>query len=238
MTNFRNSLGHYVENIKPGLWRLVFHLPTTTNCWLYDDANGLTLIDAGNFWNASTILDTISVIGKPLRQIVITHAHPDHAGSAAYLSNKTGAVVFAHEADVPFLRHARSVADLPGSLESQNLHKTARLLGILDPPKIDAIQPVTDGTQIGGLQILHTPGHTPGSISLWCEKERALFVGDNASNRLGKLKTNLSWFTLNTEELKKSMQVYTTYPAGIILPGHGNAYHSSTAVQDLLNAMH
>ncbi|MDZ4837985.1 MAG: MBL fold metallo-hydrolase [Candidatus Melainabacteria bacterium] len=237
MTIFKKSFGHYVENVRPGLWRIVFHLPTSTNCWLYEDSDGLTLVDAGNYWNAGTINDTTLAIGKPLRRIVITHAHPDHAGSAALLSKLTGAAVYAHEADVPFLQGRKSIADLPGSVESQNLHKTARIIGILHPPSIDDLNTLVDGDQIGALKVLHTPGHTPGSISLWSDRQKALFVGDNASNRWKMLKTNLSWFTLNTAELKQSIQSYSAYPANMILPGHGDVYHSKDAVSDLLSAI-
>ncbi len=237
MVTFRKSFGHYVENVKPGLWRIVFHLPTTTNCYLLQEGDGLTLVDAGSFWNAGTILDTISAIGKPLRQIVITHAHPDHAGSAALLAKETGAAVNAHKADVPMLQGKESMADLPGSLESRSLHKAARTVGILEPPRIGAVNPLQDGESVGSLKVLHTPGHTPGSISLWCEKDEALFVGDNASYRCRQLKSNFSWFTLNSGELKKSLQTYSNYPASMLLPGHGNVYRSNNVVRDLLNSV-
>lgn len=237
MATFRKSFGHYVENVKPGLWRIVFHLPSTTNCYLYEEIDGLTLIDAGSFWNANTILDTTVAIGKPLRRIVITHAHPDHAGSASFVSKKTGAVVHAHRADTPFLEGKRSMADLPGSAESRNLHKAAQSIGILEPPRVEEVHPLSDGELIGSLKVLHTPGHTPGSISLWSENEKALFVGDNASYCLRRLKTNFSWFTLNTSELKKSVQIYSEYPASMLLPGHGHVYRSADVVKDLLKTM-
>lgn len=238
MPTFCKSFSHYVESVKPGLWRIVFHIPTTTNCWLYEDGDELTLVDAGNFWNAATILDTTRAIGKPLSRIVITHAHPDHAGSAAFLSKETGAPVFVHKADAAFLLGTKSIADLPGSIESQNLHRTARIIGLLHPPRIKEVKPLTEGDMVGTLKVLHTPGHTPGSISLWCNSEKALFIGDNASYRLGMLRANLSWFSLNTNELKKSIGSYSEYPASLLLPGHGKAYHSNDAVKDLLRTMH
>lgn len=229
-----SSAMHRLERVKDGLWRIVFHLPTSTNCWLYQEKDGLTLIDAACPWNADTIFNTIKIIGQPLKRIAITHAHPDHAGAAAFLVKQTGATVFAHEDDVAFLDGRRSMAEAEGSLVSRLLHQSAQRLGLLQAPAIDRVEPVSDGDTVGSLEVIHTPGHTPGSMTLWSESARGLFLGDNASNRLHLLQPNRSVFTLNFRTLEKSLQRYADYPARLLFPGHGGVYRSEDAVADLL----
>lgn len=233
MAIMKMTIGHYVQSVTPGLWRICFHLPASTNCWLWQEPDGLTLIDAGNSWNAGTILDTIRLLDLPLRRIVITHAHPDHAGSAAELARLTGATVWAHEKETKFLTGNESIADLPGSRESRYLHKVARNAGILHPPTISDVNQITDGDYVGTLKVLHTPGHTPGSISLWSESDGALFIGDNASTRFGLLLLNFSWFTLNSQHLTESLERYSEVKAEMLCAGHGPVYRSKDAVADL-----
>jgi glyoxylase-like metal-dependent hydrolase (beta-lactamase superfamily II) len=234
MVVLQRALGHRVEQEQAGLWRIVFHVPTSTNCWLVEESAGLTLIDAGCPWNASTILDTIRRINKPLKNIVITHAHPDHAGAAASLSRHTGAEVFAHQLDLPFLNGKSSIAEIPGSSASLQVHRAGHWAGILNPPPVEHAKGVHEGDCIGELKVIHTPGHTPGSITFYSEEHKALFIGDNASNRLYLLNINMSPFTLERQQLIESFEKYEKYHATIVLPGHGRAHHSKNANLDLV----
>src|SRR5581483_10031296 len=135
-TILHKDIHHRVELIEDGLWQIGFNFPTSTNCWLYQESDGLVLVDTGNSWNHGTILDTVERTGQPLRKIIITHAHPDHAGSAAALSEATGATVYAHKEDVKYINGTKSMASLPGSIESRLLHSTADRIGILNPSPV------------------------------------------------------------------------------------------------------
>ncbi len=233
MKVMKRTIGHSVQSISPGLWRVCINFPASTNCWLWQEPDGLTLIDAAHSWDAGTILDTINMIDLPLKRIAITHAHPDHAGGAAELARRTGATVYAHQCETRFLTGDASIADMPGSRESRYLHRIARKTGLLDPPQIADVQSVSDGDLVGSLKVLHTPGHTPGSISLWSESDQSMFIGDNASTRFGILLLNFSWFTLDSERLEASLDRYSEVKARTLLAGHGPAYHSRDAVADL-----
>src|SRR5215470_17978765 len=57
MTVLGRSAQHAVKQIQPGLWQIVFHLPAPTNCWLWQEYDGLTLVDAGFPWSTEPILD-------------------------------------------------------------------------------------------------------------------------------------------------------------------------------------
>jgi glyoxylase-like metal-dependent hydrolase (beta-lactamase superfamily II) len=236
MAVLQKFLGHRVEQETDGLWRIVFHLPTSTNCWLLEDKGELTLVDAGCHWNTGTIFDTIKLIGKPLRRIAITHAHPDHAGAAAELARRTGATVFAHQLDIPYLTGVSNLGELEGNTISHTLHRAANHLGLLNPPGVDCPVAVQESDEIGSLKVIHTPGHTPGGASFWSEKHKALFVGDNASNRFNILSINMSVFTLARAQLIESFAKYREHDARLILPGHGRAHYSQDASADLLRS--
>ncbi len=74
------------------------------------------MVDSANPWNTSTILEAVEHLEKPLKRIIVTHAHPDHAGAAASISAKTGADVYVHEDDLLYLRGEDCMTKAPGSL--------------------------------------------------------------------------------------------------------------------------
>jgi glyoxylase-like metal-dependent hydrolase (beta-lactamase superfamily II) len=230
MTVLQRSTQHIVKQVQPGVWQIIFHFPFTTNCWLWQETDGLTLVDAGHPWNTKAIIDAIKCVGQPLQRIVITHAHPDHAGAAAEISAKTGAVVFSHAADLPFLQ-GHSMSDVPGFWLCRVLLKSGQWLGILNPPPISNVVPVVDGDTVGRLQVLHTPGHTPGSISLWAEDKKALFCGDNLCYSFSSLRVGVPWFTLDLMAQKIGLARYASLPVQVLLSGHGPVYRGDVARQ-------
>jgi glyoxylase-like metal-dependent hydrolase (beta-lactamase superfamily II) len=237
MAVINRSLTHRVQQLRTGLWQFTSLIPVTTNCWLIEEPDGLTMVDAVHPWSAGAILRLLQDLGVPLRRIIITHAHPDHAGSAAELSRKTGARVLAHELDAPYLTGKGCMADLPGSFGSRCLLRAGRKLNMLDPPRVEEVVPLLEGQQIGSLQTLHTPGHTPGSISLWSETIGGIFCGDNVSNTFNILRLNFSWFTLDHSTLRSSIQRYAQLPARMLLVGHGPVHESPDVVLDLQNLL-
>lgn len=235
MSVLRQSAQHAVKQIQPGLWQIVFHLPAPTNCWLWQEYDGLTLVDAGFPWSTKAILDAIDGVGQPLRRIVLTHAHPDHAGAAAEIAGMTGAEVFAHAADIPYLQ-GDNMSEVPGYWLCRLTLKAGQYLGILNAPPIARVEPLADGCMVGRLKVLHTPGHTPGSISLWAEEAKAIFSGDNICNRnifdkFSILHLGLPWFTLDLAAQRASLSSYAKLPVQMLLSGHGPVYRGDVAYQ-------
>lgn len=143
----------------------------------------LSLIDCGYAGSAGRIGRAIAARGRSigdLRQVILTHGHPDHAGSAHELA-ALGAEILIHPADwAGLLRRWRDLVRRPSR---------GGLFSAMTPAPT-SYTPIHDGDVLpvlGGLRVIHTPGHTPGSVCLYGARDRILFVGDMLQRRFGRL---------------------------------------------------
>ena len=141
--------------------------PLQCNCSIFGDeaSREALVVDPGDdLEEIQGILDRHSL---RLAAIVVTHAHIDHIGGAGRLHRLSGAPVYMNEQDLP----------LAGRLDMQ-----AAWLGVATPEAAAVDVPVKDGYQIRlaghSFQVLDTPGHTPGSISLVLAAENKVLAGD------------------------------------------------------------
>jgi glyoxylase-like metal-dependent hydrolase (beta-lactamase superfamily II) len=144
-----------------------------------------------------------------VKMIVITHAHIDHIGGAQKLRALTGAPVYMNEND---------------SFLADNLAMQAAWLGIETPqnPGIDTNAREGDVLRAGAIeaQVIHTPGHTPGSISLFIPAENKLIAGDTLfKGSIGR--TDLPGGDFRTIMLSIRDKLYTLPESTIVIPGHG-----------------
>ena len=183
--------------------------PLRCNCTIL--ANTATreaiVIDPGD--EITSILARLARHQLTLRQIIVTHAHIDHIGGAAQLKRVTGAPVLFHQADLP----------LQAMMEMQ-----AGWLGIATPEQVSLDQSAEDGliTGIPGLEaeVIHTPGHTPGSICLHFPKQELLLAGDTLfAGTVGR--TDLPGG--NTQQLLRSLhtRLLPLPESTLVVPGHG-----------------
>ncbi|GAB2551553.1 MBL fold metallo-hydrolase [Spirosoma aerophilum] len=162
--------------------------------------NGLTLIDTGYKDSLTRIFSLLEKAGEDpgnIKQVILTHAHPDHAGSAAAIKDTLGIPVLAHQLEAPLLAEGISgrspIHCSPGVVNwliYQLLIK--RGSGTIDPVKVD--EPLTHGDVLpvaGGLHVVHTPGHSVGHLALWLKNEGVLIAGDTCANITG-----LDWSTV------------------------------------------
>lgn len=137
------------------------------NCSIFGDegTREAIVIDPGD--EVDAILTILARHTLRVTAIAITHAHIDHIGGAAKLKAATGAPVLMNDKD-------HSVYD---SLDLQ-----AGWLGIPPPERARIDSALRDGDCMhlgaAGFQVLHTPGHTPGSLCLWIPSEKKLVAGD------------------------------------------------------------
>ena len=135
----------------------------------------LTLIDAGLQGSGPLLRRHLEGVGrsaKDIARIVCTHGHPDHIGGVREIAAMTGAEVLMHAADGERLRI--------GMREALRELRPSAIVAALTRGPEDA-KPLEDGAVIpalGGLEVVHTPGHTPGSVCLYAPAHRLLIVGD------------------------------------------------------------
>ena len=141
----------------------------------------ITLIDAGMAGSRRTIERQLRQMGRTLadlERVVCTHGHPDHIGGVNELvRGRDDVEVLIHPADLAGLtlplRHALGRSPDGGA-------RRGRLIQYLTRTPLNCT-PIEDGAVLpllGGLRVVHTPGHTPGSICLYAERLRLLFTGD------------------------------------------------------------
>jgi glyoxylase-like metal-dependent hydrolase (beta-lactamase superfamily II) len=168
----------------------IFRIPTTgkdlvNSFALVQDDGSVTLVDTGLKKAPARIVAGLAAIGKHPRdvtRIVLTHVHPDHAGGAAEMSRRTGAQVLVHGDDHGWARSGR----IAGANDPST--RLGRLFARMGDGKIEAFEPgpaLADGEVLpvsGGLRVVHTPGHSPGHISLLIEETGTLITGDALFN--------------------------------------------------------
>jgi glyoxylase-like metal-dependent hydrolase (beta-lactamase superfamily II) len=210
--------------IVEGLWQIGLGL---VNAFLIESGE-LTLVDTGFRDSAGKIIQAVESLGrKPadIRHIIVTHCHPDHAGSLAAIKRLTGAPVYMHATDAAMVRKGegrRPMTAAPGLLRFLlfNLF-VARSSSKIEPCAID--YEITDGTELaiaGGLLALHAPGHCAGQLAFLWPSRRVLFVADAASNM-----PNLG-LSLGYENLSEGLRTLARIAAldfDIACFGHGSA---------------
>jgi hydroxyacylglutathione hydrolase len=182
----------------------------------------VTLIDTGMPGNAARIVEFLKSLGKSQVDsfsIILTHPDIDHAGSAAELKRKLeNTKVAIHEADAPRLAGEKPLKEVRGF--ARFLLRAMSLFMKFEPVTADIL--LKDGEQVDGLTVVHTPGHTQGSMCLYSERLQAMFVGDAlATGRDGTLSLPTAFMSFDIEEAKNSARKIASYEFQLLLPGHG-----------------
>ncbi|MCL2529742.1 MAG: MBL fold metallo-hydrolase [Coriobacteriia bacterium] len=143
----------------------------TANCFIVSklpESDSVVVIDPGD--EPKLILQHIG--SRKVLAIICTHGHSDHLGGASFIAEATGAEIYMHELDVPWAREL---------YEEVSRYLQGRISAEVPPaPKISHY--LTEGQVLEfdglALTVLHTPGHSAGSVCLYHEDEAVLFSGD------------------------------------------------------------
>ncbi|OKP77551.1 hypothetical protein A3844_29440 [Paenibacillus helianthi] len=193
------------------------------NCYLIEEEDGLTLIDAAMPFSVQGIMDTATKLNKPVNRIILTHAHGDHVGALDELKKRLpAALVYISERDSALLRGDRS-------LRADELQTPIK--GSV-PAKITTVPDILlrEGDAIGSLTAISTPGHTPGSMSFLDQRTGALVVGDafQTFRRTAVSGTVVPLFPFpamatwnKTTALESAMKLLRLSPK-LLAVGHGN----------------
>ncbi len=175
--------------------------PFDANAYLVD---GRILVDVG--MDASLIISELEKVIRlsDLETIILTHCHFDHSGGARDVAEASGAKIAIHKDDAPLLLDAFASA--------------SSLFGEKAPEIIPDIL-LKDGDTIGDLEVIHTPGHTPGGICLYDVRTGNLFSGDTVFQDGSFGRTDLHGGS--TTKLVESIKRLTHLDVKIMYPGHG-----------------
>ncbi len=183
--------------------------PLACNCTILGDeeAHEAIVIDPGD--EVTRIHSRLTELGLKLKQIMVTHAHIDHVGGALKLKHLTGAPIFLNENDLPLLE----------MMQSQ-----ATWLGVRTPEIALPDESLTDGLIVGlerfPAEVLHTPGHTQGSVCLHFAPLKLLVAGDTLfAGSIGRTDLPGGDFTQIIDSLHS--RLLTLPDETEVLPGHG-----------------
>ena len=205
--------------VVPGVHLLPFEIGQV---YLWEWDGYLTIIDSGIAGSADAILHAVQTIGRQptdIKEIVLTHFHPDHIGSAADLAARTGVPVLAHWADAPVMR---------GELEGQPpvlLDFERPIFEAVSPlvppaPSVPGVQEVDDKQiSAGGGIFVSVPGHTAGSLALHLPQLGVLFTGDTIAHHGGD--PILGVFNVDREEAIRSLKKQAALEFETACFGHG-----------------
>jgi hydroxyacylglutathione hydrolase len=159
--------------------------------------------------SAPHLLESIETNELSVDKIVLTHTHWDHFGDLALLKEKIEAPVYVHPKD-------RLNLESPGS---DGLPMFMPITGVNADHLLEDGMNLPLGTLI--FRVIHTPGHSPGGVCLYCEKEKILISGDTLfKGSIG----NLSFPTSNAEDMWKSLEKLAKLPQDTrVFPGHGDS---------------
>jgi glyoxylase-like metal-dependent hydrolase (beta-lactamase superfamily II)/ketosteroid isomerase-like protein len=177
-TRVANMSVHDAELVAEGVWVVQGH-PGRCNVYLIEDESvgGITMFDAG----ARTMVRAVASAGAKLggiKRIVLGHGHTDHRGTAPALG-------------VPVLCHPDEVEDAEGSggfrywpkglvglpIPQRQIHMAVHRLA-WDAGPVQIASTLSEGAEVAGFKVIHLPGHAPGQIGLWREKDRLALVSD------------------------------------------------------------
>jgi len=202
-----------LKYLAPGVWRLDELPRPLINIYLAEDV----LIDAGRRWDAGRIRKQTA--GRDLSLLALTHAHPDHQGSAKAICEERGIPLACHEDDVDAMEGRRPVA--------ATQHPAARAFARLwqgPPRKVDRV--LREGDEVAGFRVVHAPGHAPGEVIFFRDSDRVAICGDVIKNiTYVSLRTKLSEppadLTPDPAENRRSISKLAELNPTLILPGHG-----------------
>ncbi len=211
-------------------------------CYLVEEAGAVTLIDAGVPAYYADLTAELAAMGRTIddvRALVLTHGHDDHYGFAERLRVEHDVPVTIHGLDAPLVRgQARNPSAGMGERKLRCLlHYMLWLMrhGGMRTKALTAVGTLEPGTTLdvpGALRVIHTPGHTYGSVTLHAPGHDALFVGDALATdavineRRGP---QVCPFAADPDQALASLANIEQIQAHWLLPGHGSPWTGGVA---------
>ena len=198
-----------------------------SNAYALGDGADFILIDAGTPHDKIALARALPPSSAArCRALWLSHAHPDHAGSAAFVARRFDAPVVAHEDERPFIESGRLYA--PPREVQRAAFQAGSLIWPVRPCRLS--RALSGGEVLespaGDWLVVHTPGHTLGHVSFFRERDGVLIAGDALLNvlpwtRRTGLTLPLRLFTENSEQAMESARALARLRPRVLLAGHG-----------------
>jgi glyoxylase-like metal-dependent hydrolase (beta-lactamase superfamily II) len=202
------------------------------NCYVLK-GDGVVAVDAGQPGKVEQFAAGLAAAGiapEDVAVVVLSHGHWDHVGSARDIKSLTGAVLTMHRSEIEWLE--RSLTPLPPGVTAWAravMPLCALAMPFIEVPSTTVDLPIDDGgLDLGQFgipgRVLHTPGHSPGSVSVLLDTGEA-FVGDLAMNRLPlRLSPGLPIFAEDLPQVVESWKLLLSHGATEVYPAHGRPF--------------
>ncbi len=201
--------------------------PWGANVFLLAD-DRLTLVDTGLRGSAGAIERYVRRIGRRMEElglVILTHHHMDHAGALGEIHRKYGPRVAAHVAEVPYVEGQLPAGHSVGGGPSGAFLEVIEPFLKVEPASVDIV--LQDGTVLdilGGVQVIHTPGHTLGSICLYIPSRRLALVGDAFSIRPWGLELPTAVSTVDMDLARRSLYRLADLDLEAVCASHGKPF--------------
>lgn len=217
-------MDNHTQQLAPGVWRIEV-APLTNAFVLADDAQRLTVVDTGTRASGPRLVRSIRLLGfdpTAIDDVVLTHWHADHTGSAARFATSSAApTVWVGRGDLAAVRGD----DPHPQRRAADATRAARLLGRWTSPgaAVSRAQPLEDGhvlTTAGTAIVVASPGHTPGHIAVHLPERGVLIAGDAVMN-LVWLSRGLGAFRSARSAEAASLRRMADLDFDVLAMGHG-----------------
>lgn len=206
----------------------VFVVPgVVSNTYILVDTDGLTVIDTGLPRSEKKILAYIASLGRSaqdVKRIILTHADLDHFGGLSALQKASGARTYASQIEADAIAAGRSSREIKPTGFSLRRVIFALMRPFMKATPFRVHEIIAEGQilpALGGLQVLETPGHTPGHISLFAPAVGVLFCGDSMVANEKGLQGSRPGLTWNETRARESERKQAGLGARIVCSGHG-----------------
>lgn len=204
-----------MKPIADNLFQIEGFPPHSINMYLM----GGVLIDAGTRFSAGRILKQLA--GRTVSAHALTHAHPDHQGASHRVATELDLPLWCGEADA-------AAAEDPRLIRTRMpKHPINYLLEwFATGPAHPVARRLKEGDDVGGFEVIETPGHTVGHLSFWRESDRALVLGDVVANLnfltgLPGLRWPPNMWTIDPHRNRESARRVAALRPEVVCFGHG-----------------
>jgi glyoxylase-like metal-dependent hydrolase (beta-lactamase superfamily II) len=219
---------HNANLIQLTKWPVAFPM----NCYLVLEEDGLTLVDSTMSSPADDVAAFVKELGKALRRVALTHAHGDHVGGVAGVRQRfPGVEVSIGERDAPLLAGVKTL--LPAEPQTE-----VKGFFVKVDWKLDRL--LKPGDRVGSLEVIASPGHTPGHIAFLDTRDRALIAGDAFQTRAGLAVSGVlrplfpfpAMATWNKQTALASAVALRALDPSLLAVGHGDALSEPAVAMD------